>query len=574
MTVLRSGDAAQTRRRPRLDIGRWFAAAVFALTFAIIFAPVLYLLYGSFQSDSPAAPSSHFTLANWAQVYGTSEYFSAFLNTVILGATVAAFSVALGTVFAWIVARTNAPLRERLAPLLVVPLMISTLVTTLSWIALAAPNAGFINAATRALLGIRTVFDIYSFSGIVLIMVLHYASFAFIPIYAALRSMDASLEEASYMLGASAARTALKMTAPLIWPTLAATYLLIFILVAENFAVPTILGHSIGFETLMSIIYFDMAREPSAPTLAATAGTMLLSIAVIGTLWQRRIIRQASRYVLIGGKGGRHKVTDLGRLRYVATAVLVAYLLLAVVIPYCALLAGSGMKFVTPHISTKLFTLNNYRQMFSFGVSRPIANSLGLATIGAAAATLFYVYLAFLIKTSRSVVGKAMDFAVILPTVTPAIAFGVGFVWAYVSLPIYGTIWLLFLGYLTRFMGQGVRQARAAFVQISDDLADAARIAGASPLRTFWDIMLPLLRPSLISIWTIMFLFFFMEVSLTIVLYTPKTVTLPILLWTRMTGGLVTIAYAIAVLQATIAFVFLIIANRWFGTLRSSLTRG
>jgi iron(III) transport system permease protein len=212
--------------------------------------------------------------------------------------------------------------------------------------------------------------------------------------------------------------------------------------------------------------------------------------------------------------------------------------------------------------------------MFSFGVSRPIANSLGLATIGAAAATLFYVYLAFLIKTSRSVVGKAMDFAVILPTVTPAIAFGVGFVWAYVSLPIYGTIWLLFLGYLTRFMGQGVRQARAAFVQISDDLADAARIAGASPLRTFWDIMLPLLRPSLISIWTIMFLFFFMEVSLTIVLYTPKTVTLPILLWTRMTGGLVTIAYAIAVLQATIAFVFLIVANRWFGTLRSSLTRG
>jgi iron(III) transport system permease protein len=562
-------------RTKALDVENIVTKVVFAVTIVVVFLPILFMLWGSFQSDSPGAAGSHFTFGNWQRVYGSSEFGIAFLNTLALATTVAVLSVALGMVLAWIVARTNAPGVRKLGPLLALPLMISTLVTTLAWIALAAPNAGFINAAANAMFGVKTVFDIYSFQGMVLVLVLHYASFAFISIYAALRSIDSSLEEASYMLGAGAVRTALRMTLPLIWPAIASTFLMIFIFVSENFAVPTQLGKNMRFETLMTAIYHAMTYEPSSPTLAATAGTMLLSIAIVGTLWQRRIIKQAGRYVTVGGKGGNHQVAQLGRWRYLASGIVAFYILASIVIPYLALIAGSLMKFVTPRITPSLFTFDHYTKLFATDVIRPIQNSLLLATIGAAVGTLFYILLGYLIKQSKGWSGRAMDYAVIVPTVTPALVLGVGFVWVYVGSPvaIYGTIWILFLGYIVRYLGQGVRQARSAFVQISGELPEAARMSGASPLRAFADILLPLMRPAMISIWTIMFIHFFMEISLTIILYTPQTITLPVLLWTRMQGGLITGAYAVAVIEATIIFIFLLVANALFGTLKNTLDR-
>src|SRR5690606_30068952 len=165
-----------------------------------------------------------------------------------------------------IVARTNAPGRDKIALLVIIPLMLSNLITTVGWIALAAPNAGFINAAARALFGINTVFNIYSFPGIVLVLAVDHAAFAFVAFYAALRSIDGALEEASYMLGAGPVETGLRMTLPLIFPTIASTFLLIFVMTAENFSVPTLLGSAFQIQTLPSRIYFDMTVEPSEST--------------------------------------------------------------------------------------------------------------------------------------------------------------------------------------------------------------------------------------------------------------------------------------------------------------------
>jgi iron(III) transport system permease protein len=552
---------------------RWVSGAALAALLAVIGIPIGYLLYGAFCSDSPGTPNSTFTLKNWTQVYGTTLYGRSFLNTLILSATVSVITVAVGATLAWIVARTNAPWREKLAPLLVVPLMISTLVTTLAWIALAAPNAGFINAMIEALFGVKKYLNIYSFAGIVYILVLHYSAFAFIVIYAALRSIDSSLEEASYMLGATPLRTLFSMTLPLIWPSLASTFFLVFVFVAENFAVPTMLGATFGYSTLIYEIYQAMTVEPSRPPVAAAAGTMLLSIAVIGTWWQRRIIARASHYVTIGGKGGKQRLTDLGRWKSIATAILALYLLLSVVIPYFALVVGSLMKFVTPKLKVSLFTTGNYTSMIDSAYLEPLLNSLILAGLGALGATLAYVFVAYVIKRSHGLIGRVADYAVMIPTVTPALVLGIGFVWAYLSLPIpiYGTIWILILAYFTRFLGQGVRQSRAAFVQVSEELSEAARIAGASASRTFWQIVLPVLRPSVVSLWTVMFILFFMELSITIVLYSPSTITLPVLLWLRMSNGFLTQAFALAVVEATVIFVVLFFADRFFGTLRSTL---
>ena len=543
------------------------------LSFVLIIAPLAFLFYGSFRSGSPGDPSAVFTFQNWIDAYSQPLIRTALFNTVLLSGTVAFISILLGSVIAWIIARTDAPGAKQLAIFLVVPLMISGLVTTLAWIALLAPNAGFINAIFRSLFGIRTVFDIYSFKGMVLILTLHYTSFAFIPIYTALRSIDGRLEEASYMLGASPLQTAYRMTIRLILPTLASTFLLIFIFVAENFPVPTVLGSNSGFQTLASTIFTEMQVEPSNPPLAAAVGTLLLWIALAGTVWQRRIANRSSRYVTIAGKGGQARITKLGKWRYVASAVLVTYFLISVVIPYLALVVSSFMKFVTPRLTYKLFTVDNYTRLLRWDYVIPIRNSLLLGLLVGLVATFIYVFMAYLIRRSKGWTGTAMDYLALAPTVMPALVLAVGFVWTYIWLPIpiYGTIWILVLAYITRYYGYGVRQARAAFVQISDELSEAARMSGASPLRAFRDIVLPILRPAMLSIWTMLFIFFFMEISVTILLYNPKTKTLPILLWESLSAGNLTAAFAIAVVESTTIFIVLYITNRFFGILRSSL---
>jgi iron(III) transport system permease protein len=549
------------------------AGLVFGLTLLLILAPVGFIFYGSFQAAAPGAPDGGFTLGNWAEAYTSQTYLVALGNTVALAVTVAVLSIALGGMLAWIITRTDAPWGAQLALLLLVPLMISNLVTTLAWIALAAPNAGFINAYVRGWTGIRTIFNIYSFSGIVLVHVLHYTSFAFLAFFAALRSIDSSLEEASYILGAGPWRTSLRMTLPLISPTIATTFLVIFVFVCENFSVPTLLGTPIGFQTLPSLIYFNMEVTPSRPTLAAAAGTMLLWVAVLGTVWQRHIASRAGRYVTVGGKGSQPRVTRLGKWRYVATGFVVFYIFLAVGLPYAALILGSFLKFLTANLRPSAFTLDNYLVLFDSDNFTPVRNSLLFGAGGGLLMTFVYLLISYLMMRTRNRFGALVDYITIIPTAIPALILGVGLIWTFVGLPIpiYGTAAILMIAYFIRYIGYGVRHSTNAINQVSGDLTEAARISGASPLRALRDILIPIIQPSILSLWTVLFIFIFMEVSATILLYSPSTRTLPTMLWTQMGSGSQTRAFAIAVVQATIIFVVLIVADRKFGTLKSTL---
>jgi len=567
--------SARGRKPPLFDAESTLAAVVFIFTGILILAPIGYLIYGSFLSNSPGAPDAVATVSNWVRVYTSPIYLEAFFNTATLSCTVAILSMIVGGIMAWIVARTNAPGRDRLSLLVILPLMISNLITTLAWVALAAPNAGFINSAFRALFGIQTVFDIYSFPGIVLVLATDHAAFAFIAFYAALRSIDGALEEASYMLGAGPVRTGLRMTLPLIWPTIASTFLLIFVMTAENFSVPTILGANVGYQTLPTRIYFDMTVEPSEPTMAATAGTMLLWIALVGTFWQRRVLRRAGQYVTISGKGSRPRQTDLGPWRFAATGFLVLYVLVGVVLPYLALVFSSFMSFLTPRITPRLFTLDNYAYLLRSESLDAIIHSLSYSLGGGLLITALYIVLSYLIKRAGSGSARVMEYLAMIPSAIPAIVLAVGILWFFVGLPvpIYGTAAILVIAYFIRFVGLGVRQSRTALSQISEELPEAARMCGASPLRAFYDVTVPLVQPAALALWTLLFMSIFTEISVTILLYNFNTITLPVQLWNDMSAGHQTRAFATAMLQASVIFIVIFVANRKFGILRNTLGR-
>ena len=556
--------------------GKFTRDGVFVVVLLLIAGPVGFLLLGASLNDQPWAPDTGFTLSNWYEAYLTPPYLGAFLNTILLSTVSAFFAVLTGAAIAWLLARTNLPGRRRLAIFMVVPMMISPLVTTLAWIALAAPNAGFINAIIRAALSVAGPFDIYSLWGIVWVMALHYTSFAFITVYAALLSIDGSVEEACQMSGAGPIQTAIRITLPLVWPSLGTAFLLIFIFVSENFSVPAMLGSSSGFHTLSAVIYADMSDYPARTNQAAAAGTLLIWIALVGTFWQRQIAKQSRRYATIGGKGGRHRTADLGKWRTIAVVIVWLYLALAAILPYLALIFASLLNFVTAHLSVKLFTLDNYARMFSGEYLEALGNTLGLSVLGGLAATICYVALAYMIKRSRGPIGHVMDYAVVLPTVIPALVLGVGLVWllAKLPLPIYGSIWALVVAYFLRYVGIGVRQSRSAFIQLGEELVEAVRMSGASGAQAFRYVLFPLLRPAIASLWTLLFIFIFMEISVTILLYSPHTKTLSVMLWSRMFQGQQTEAFAVAVLQATVILIGLLVTNRFFGTLRSALEGG
>lgn len=551
----------------------WLAAAVFFLTFVLIIAPLVYIFYGAFRTAAPGTRGAGFTLVKLIEVYTSADYLTVIWNTMLLGVAVSVLSLIVGGALAWIIARTNAYWRNQLALLIIVPLMISNLVTALAWIILAAPHAGFINFGARQFFGIPSLVNIYSFWGVVWVLALHYASFAFLSLYAALRSIDASLEEASYMLGGGPLRTGLRMTLPLVTPTIATGFVIIFVFVAENFSVPTLLGTPVGFETLPSRIYAEMAVTPTDPTLGAASGTILLWVALAGTLWQRRILSRANRYVTIGGKGSRHRITDLGRGRWLGTASVLIFLFLAVGLPYVTLILGSFLSFLTPRLKFSLFTLENYRRLFQGDGLLPVQNSLILSVLGGLGITFAYVLISYLLAQYRGRLGRILDTIIIIPTAIPALVLGIGMVWAFVGLPvpIYGTITILFIAYFIRYIGYGVRHANTALIQVSNELPEAARVLGASPLRSFRDVLIPIIRPSILSLWTVLFIFIFMELSVTILLYSPTSQTLPVVLWNYMASGSQTSAFAVAVFQATLIFAVLFIANRKFGTLRTTL---
>jgi len=557
------------------DWGRLGGFLFLAFLLALVAAPILYVIYGSFRSGAPGAADAGFTLENWRTVYLSAPYLSALWNTVALSAIVSMLALLLGGALAWLVGRTDMPGRNQMALLLVVPLLISNLITTLAWIALAAPNAGFLNAWFRSMTGMRTLFDIYSFQGVVLVHVLHFASFAYLALFAALRSIDASLEEASYMLGVGPVRTGLRMTLPLIAPTLATSFLIIFVLVAENFSVPTLLGSPVGFHTLPSLIYQNMAVTPAHPTLAAAAGTMLLWVALIGAAIQRRVTRNASRYVTVTGKGNRFRLVRLGRWRFAALGFVALYLFLAVVLPYFALMLGSFMSFLTANIRPGVFTLENYATILVGDNLEPVLNSLLLSAGGGLALTILYLGMSFFLEQTSKGFARLVDYVTMLPSAIPALILGVGLIWTFVgwSVPIYGTMAILLIAYFLRNLGYGLRQANNAFSQIARELTEAARMTGASRLRALWDISIPLIRPAILSLWTMLFIFIFMEVSATILLYTPDTRTMPTVLWNYMSSGSQPHAFAIAVAQATLVFVVLYLADRRFGLLRKTLER-
>ncbi len=525
----------------------------------LILYPVAILFNQSLRDDNGG-----WSLANYIETYTTLRSYRAIINTVIIGVSTALCSILIGTFLAWTVVCTDMPGRRVIELAAIIPFISSPLIGALAWILLASPNTGLINQAWFYFGGKVPLINIYSVWAIVFVQTLYEAPIVFLMVAGALRTMNPTLEEASLGAGASIAATTLRVTLPLVAPSIVAGALLVFILAAEQFGVPALLGSPAKIRVLTTSIWEAQSTYPPRNGLAAALGGNLLVIAM-AALWLHRKILGARSFITISGKSAQARRVALGWLRWWALAICTAYLILAVVLPVATIFLSSIRTIWTASFRWEQLTLAHYYEvLFNYQPARrAIVNSLFIAVVGATATILLCAFISFLSLRVRLPGSKFLDTLTSIPLGFPGIVLAVGMLQAWINPPIvlYGTIWILFIAYMTRYIPLGVRSVSATLAQIHPELEESSQASGANWATTFRKVTLPLLRPGIFAGWSLLFVAFTRELSASILLFSPNQEVLSVVIFDMYGEGRFRTLSALTTLQILISVGALAVAK-------------
>ena len=436
-------------------------------------------------------------------------------NTALVVFGGAALATVVGALLAFINERTDGTLGAAGELLPLGPMIVPPIAGVIGWAILLDPTVGLVNGLLKRLLagvGIEVdngPLDIYTATGLVFVTGLYLVPYVYLMVAAALRGLDAALDEASRVHGATPLRTMLRVTLPAVRPAIAAAALTAVIGGIGLFSVPVVLGTAARMDVISVHIYrlFEQFPPQTATGLMLSAG--MVAVVQFLLLAQRWLV-PSKGHAVIGGRGGRAGLIRLGRWRRPAQALAIAYLLATSVLPVLGLAIVSLQPFWTPMIDSAQFTLANYSfVLFENGpTSRAFVTSMGLGAATATAAVLIAALLLLGSRQSQGMVARASDMVLTLPATLPHTVVGVAFLITFSPAPfkLYGTVTILFLAYIAMALPFAARAAASAASGIGADLSEASRIAGAGPGRTFWRILLPLALPGLMAGWIIVFI--------------------------------------------------------------------
>jgi len=533
--------------------------------------PLFMLLLGSFQME--VAPREFVTtLKNYQNAYASQYTYSTFKNSVIFASGSAGLSFLFGTVLAWLVERTNTPLRVVFIPIAVVPLILPGVLESIAWIFLLSPKFGYINVALMSLFGLESApFNVFSLPGMIWVHSVGQVPLAFLMMVAAFKSMDPALEESAMMSGANTPQTLRRITLRLLMPTSASVLLILFVRTLESFETPALIGIPARIYVYTSEIYLAFNEYPPDYGRGAALAVGLLILSAVGVWLYTRSTREGKRFQTVTGKAFRPRQFDLGPWRWVGFGFLMVYFLIVVLLPFLVMLWASFLPFfATPNLDAlQKLSFENYQYLFGF---RPfwdaMKNSIILAFMSASAAMVLTSLIAWIVYKSRLPGSWMLDFLAFVPITVPGIVLGMALILLYVAfpIPIYGTIWVLLIAYVTRYIPYGMRTASGAILQIHSELEEAAAASGASWWETFKRVTLPLLRPGIVAGWIYIFIVSFREFSTSVLLATGESRVLSILLFTMFEQGQVTVVAAIGILMIltllTIVAVFYKLSGR------------
>jgi iron(III) transport system permease protein len=558
--------AAVRRRLSALGQEAWITSVVGLAVGAMVLVPILVLVYSSFREADRFGFSSTWSLANYRRFIEDIRLWRAFLNTLVISTGVTLLAGALGLSLAWINARTNTPGRRLLEPLNLVPFFLSPFVGAIAWRGLAAPRIGLLNALLKDGLGLGTEpLNVHNHLGIIWVTALFFTPLMYLFVVGTLRRMDPALEDSARVTGARLWRTTLTVTLPLATPGILSGAIIIFVTSAGEFGVPFALGTPFGIETLTTRIYTHAVGDDANYNLGATLSVVLAVITVIFVYIQRRIIAPRE-FTTVTGKGFRPNLIDLGAWRWAALGYNLLYILLAVVLPVLALVAISLFRVWEARIIPEKMTGFNYWHVWSFLPARNgLKNSLILAAVGATVGMGLAIVVAYLIHRTQRAGRAALDFLSTLPIGFPGIVLAMGILITYIRTPLYATLGIILLGYVTRYMPYGQRSVGAILLAVSAELDQSSRMSGASWVTTLRRITLPLLRPGLLAGWLLLFIIYLRELPISLLLYKGGTEVLSVGVWYLLEYEGVSLTATLSVVQTALLLLCVFLFRRLAG---------
>jgi iron(III) transport system permease protein len=534
--------------------------------------PTFFLFYGSL-TDAPLGVPGKFTLQNYVRAYSDPEAYPLLLNSFIFGIGASGLSIVFALTLAWITIRTNAPFRRLFELTAIIPNILPPILVAISWVLLLNPSNGLINASLVNLFGLeKGPFNIYSIPGLIFVEALVLTPLAFLIVSAALKSMDPSLEESAKTLGSSEIGVMRRITFPLIRPAILAAGTLNFVRAVESFDTPAIIALPARIEVFTTKIWREaLGSFPTNHNLAATYGVGILAIALVFVYLYRRFTSQVESFSTVTGKGFRPHQIDLGAWRYAASGVAFLFLVVLVVLPLLVLLLVALLPYYhVPNWQTwHNLTLDNFRYVWETArVHKAFLNSMFLALVGASVCMLL-ASLASYITVRTKIAGRGIiEGLVFIPWAFPGTAMALGLLWAYVDfpIPIYATIWIILIAYVTRFLPYGLRAVSSTIIQVHKELEEASVACGAGFLTTFRRIMIPMMRPGVMAGWIILATIFMREFSATLFLYSPGAEPLGPLLYFLYLDGMRGRVAAIGLVISVISIILIAIAqhySRW-----------
>jgi iron(III) transport system permease protein len=512
----------------------------------LILVPLILLVVASFKPEGLILDPG-FTFKNFVEIYTGGDFLPLLGATLVFALGATGTALFFGISLAWLVERTDLPLRGLVRALIILPMATPPVLLAIGWTMLLSPRIGLFNEILKAVFGLsQAPFNIFSFPGMIFIEGLSLTPSTFLILSPTFRNMDPNLEEAAITSGASSWMVIRRVIVPLVSPAILAAAAFLLIVCFVVFDIPGTLGLPVGIYTFSSRIYYLAEHSevglPLYGQIAALAMFFLAILFVLGFVYQR-LTRHGQRFITITGRGYRARPFRLHRLRYPAIGFVALYFFLGVLAPLSILLWESLMPYQT-RVSLEalpLLTLKNHLDFLSNqSVFQAATNSVTIALVSATAVAMLAMLVAWVVVRSKSVGRRVIDLLSFAPVAIPGVLSGVALCYVYLTLkfiPIYGTIWIIAVSYITYYSSYGSRTMRGVMMQMHPELEEAGRTSGASWLFLMRRITMPLIAPGMIAVWVWVVAHAMRELSAALMLQGMDNPVVSTLLWEYWSGG-------------------------------------
>lgn len=500
-------------RATKIAVGVLVVALVVVLLY-----PVAMALTGSVLKGAPGDPDTSLSLQGWKTAYTDPRTYTAWVDSLKIGAATMLVAGVLGTLLAWLVSRTNTPGRGLFRTALMLPLFIPTVLIGMAW----TIGVGAVKQLTADVPVLSSLIpEAYSLTGVVVTMTLVVVPLVYLLMLPSFDSMDANLEDAAAANGIPMWRTTLRIVIPLAAPAFISAIILAGVRVLETLDIPLMVGRPAGIEVFATRMYQALFNTPSPNYAAATAlGVSLAALAALLVALGAVYVNRRS-FVTVAGKGAAKRLVDLGRMRFLAAGLCWLYLALGSLVPVAIVVYGSFEGYIG--VWDGSVTLDHWATVLSDSVFwGAIRNTIGLAVLGAVIMTGLGAAAAYGIVRSPSRLRYLLEGVTWVPWAVPGVLLALGILWGYSLVGgLYGTRWLLLIAYVTIYAPLAVRQFSSAMLQLDPALEHAGWTSGSNKLVTFWRLIRPLLLQTTLASLLLSFVLCVREVSVSAFLVSP-----------------------------------------------------